>query len=175
MAQQITNRLGGGLFVHLHQRQSKRSCTIRRRVSPRTEAIFENCRHAYLDRFRWDQVRESDGASGLPEQPRTLPKDGPRIVLVAQCQLSENSPRGRRFPSEPRAHETLTPQWKLKSSGSGFLQRCVRHPPWAHHQLGFGSGGYTGFAGTKPFRFGIWTFGRLWASKTSLSWMMPFR
>jgi hypothetical protein len=111
--------------------------------------------------------------AACPNSP-ALPKDGPRIVLVAQCQLSENSPRGRRFPS-PRAHETLTPQWKLKSSGSGFLQRCVRHPPWAHHQLGFGSGGYTGFAGTKPFRFGIWTFGRLWASKTSLSWMMPFR
>jgi len=42
----------------------------------------------------------------------------------------------------------------------------------AHHQLGFGSGGYTGTAGTKPFRFGISTFapeeapsplGRLWS------------
>jgi hypothetical protein len=48
-------------------------------------------------------------------------------------------------------------------------------PPWAHHQLGFGSGGYTGFAGTKPFRFGIWTFGRLLSSMTSFSWMMPLR
>jgi hypothetical protein len=45
----------------------------------------------------------------------------------------------------------------------------------AHHQLGFGSGGYTGIAGTKPFRFGISTFGRLLASITSVSWMMPFR
>jgi hypothetical protein len=38
-----------------------------------------------------------------------------------------------------------------------------------HHQLGFGSGGYTGTAGTKPFRFGISTFGRLVASITSFS------
>src|SRR5258708_781309 len=45
----------------------------------------------------------------------------------------------------------------------------------AHHQLGFGSGGYTGTAGTNPFRFGISTFGRLLASMTSVSWMMPFR
>jgi hypothetical protein len=44
-----------------------------------------------------------------------------------------------------------------------------------HHQLGFGSGGYTGFAGTKPFRFGISTLGRLLASMTSFSPMMPFR
>src|SRR5436305_1809742 len=34
----------------------------------------------------------------------------------------------------------------------------------AHHQLGFFSGGYTGTAGIKPLRFGISTFGRLWAS-----------
>src|SRR5215471_8406446 len=76
MAQPITNRLGGGLFVRLHQRRSKRSCTIRRRVSPGTEAIFENCRHAwktlfltlesYLDRFHWiDQVRESAAVGDL--------------------------------------------------------------------------------------------------------------
>ena len=45
----------------------------------------------------------------------------------------------------------------------------------AHHQLGFGSGGYTGTAGTKPLRFGISTFGRLLASMTSVSLMMPFR
>ena len=44
-----------------------------------------------------------------------------------------------------------------------------------HHQLGFGSGGYTGTAGTKPFRFGISTFGRVFSSRTALSWMMPFR
>ena len=44
------------------------------------------------------------------------------------------------------------------------------------YQLGFlGLGGQTGTAGTKPSRFGIWTFGRLLASKTSLSWMMPLR
>ena len=43
------------------------------------------------------------------------------------------------------------------------------------NQLGFGSGGYTGTAGTKPFRFGISTFGSVLASITSVSWMMPFR
>ena len=43
------------------------------------------------------------------------------------------------------------------------------------YQLGFGGAGHTGTAGTKPFRFGIWTFGRLLASMTSLSWMMPLR
>src|SRR5205814_10596659 len=45
----------------------------------------------------------------------------------------------------------------------------------AHHQLRFGSGGYTGTAGMKPLRFGISTFGRLWASITSVSPTMPFR
>jgi hypothetical protein len=45
----------------------------------------------------------------------------------------------------------------------------------AHHQLGFGSGGYAGTAGTKPFRFGISTFGSVLASMTSVSLMMPFR
>ena len=45
----------------------------------------------------------------------------------------------------------------------------------AHHQLGFGSGGYTGTAGMKPFRFGISTFGRLFSSMTSVSPTMPFR
>jgi len=40
----------------------------------------------------------------------------------------------------------------------------------AQNQLGFlGSGGHTGTAGTKPFRFGISIFGRLLASRTSLS------
>jgi hypothetical protein len=43
------------------------------------------------------------------------------------------------------------------------------------YQLGFlGVGGHTGFAGTKPSRLGIWIFGKLLASRTSLSWMMPF-
>jgi hypothetical protein len=45
----------------------------------------------------------------------------------------------------------------------------------AQYQLGFFSGGYTGTAGTKPSRFGIWTFGRVLASRTSVSPMMPFR
>jgi len=59
--------------------------------------------------------------------------------------------------------------------------RRLRHSPMpaaarAHHHLGFlGSGGYTGTAGTKPSRFGISTFGRLLASRTSFSWMMPLR
>ena len=56
--------------------------------------------------------------------------------------------------------------------------RIIREMPAAvrtHHQLGFGSGGYTGASGTKPCRFGISTFGRLLASITSVSWMMPFR
>jgi hypothetical protein len=44
-----------------------------------------------------------------------------------------------------------------------------------HHQLGFFSGGYTGTAGTKPFRFGISTFGKVWAFMTSFSPMIPFR
>ena len=45
----------------------------------------------------------------------------------------------------------------------------------AQYQLGFfGFGGHTGFAGTKPSRFGIWILGRLLASMTSPSWMMPF-
>src|SRR5882724_10995225 len=46
----------------------------------------------------------------------------------------------------------------------------------AQYQLGFlGFGGHTGTAGTKPFRFGIPTFSRLLSSRTSFSWMMPFR
>jgi hypothetical protein len=48
--------------------------------------------------------------------------------------------------------------------------------PRAQYQLGFlGLGGHTGFAGTKPSRFGISIFGRVLASRTSFSWMMPFR
>jgi hypothetical protein len=74
---------------------------------------------------------------------------------------------------------------QLRSPGNRrwrFISRqgTVRRSPMpaaerVHHQLGFGSGGYTGTAGTKPFRFGISTFGRLLASMTSVSWMMPFR
>jgi transposase len=48
-------------------------------------------------------------------------------------------------------------------------------PARAQYQLGFFSGGYTGTSGTKPCRFGISTFGRVLASRTSFSWMMPFR
>jgi hypothetical protein len=48
-------------------------------------------------------------------------------------------------------------------------------PAFAQYQLGFFSGGYTGTAGTKPFRFGISTFGRVLASRTSFSPMMPLR
>src|SRR5262249_39877722 len=48
-------------------------------------------------------------------------------------------------------------------------------PARAYHQLGFGSGGYTGTAGTKPLRFGISTCGSVLASMTSSSLMMPFR
>jgi len=44
----------------------------------------------------------------------------------------------------------------------------------AQNQLGFFSGGYTGTAGTKPFRFGMTTFGRVFSSMTSFSLMMPF-
>src|SRR5258708_32795474 len=37
----------------------------------------------------------------------------------------------------------------------------------AHHQLGFGSAGYTGSAGTDPFRLGISTLGRNFGSISS--------
>jgi hypothetical protein len=38
------------------------------------------------------------------------------------------------------------------------------------YQLGFlGTGGHTGTAGRKPFRFGISIFGKLFASRASLS------
>jgi mono/diheme cytochrome c family protein len=63
----------------------------------------------------------------------------------------------------------------------GFVPEVPVYPPdptaaRTQNQLGFvGSGGYTGTAGTKPFRFGISTFGRLLESMTSVSWMMPFR
>jgi hypothetical protein len=45
----------------------------------------------------------------------------------------------------------------------------------AQYQLGFFSGGYTGTAGTKPFRFGITTFGSVFSSMTSFSLTMPFQ
>jgi hypothetical protein len=56
------------------------------------------------------------------------------------------------------------------------LSCTVRAPEGARaqYQLGFFSGGYTGFAGTKPLRFGISTFGRVFSSRTSFSPMMPF-
>src|SRR6267378_3504453 len=45
-------------------------------------------------------------------------------------------------------------------------QKCdsYRAEDLAQYQLGFFSGGYTGFAGTKPFLFGISTFGRDFSS-----------
>src|SRR5947209_20604326 len=59
--------------------------------------------------------------------------------------------------------------------------RIVFSPPGAardrhgEYQLGFlGFGGHSGFSGTKLLRFGIWIFGKLWASRTSVSVMMPF-
>ena len=63
-----------------------------------------------------------------------------------------------------------SPAKNSRSAATAFPRRAC-----AQNQLGFGSGGYTGTAGTKPFRFGISTFGRLLASMTSVSPMMPFR
>lgn len=65
----------------------------------------------------------------------------------------------------------------LQSPMAGMTRRAATLPlpTCDQYQLGFlGLGGHTGTSGTKLFRFGIWTFGRLWASMTSDSWTMPF-
>ena len=73
------------------------------------------------------------------------------------------------------------PQHRTSGLGSSSRKPDARRRSlnqWSstdYHQLGFFSGGYTGTAGTKPFRFGISTFGRVFSSMTSFSWMMPFR
>jgi hypothetical protein len=76
------------------------------------------------------------------------------------------------------------------SSAADHLESRMPAAVRTHHQLGFGSGGYTGTVAnagrrrrvrtrrsvtTKPFRFGISTYGRLVASITPFSLMMPFR
>jgi hypothetical protein len=90
-----------------------------------------------------------------------------RISIV----ISERRKQSVRF-AQVRFHTA----WTLAQVGRGSSHnpRCPR-PARTHHQLGFGSGGYTGTSGTKPCRFGISTFGRVFSSRTSVSLMMPFR
>jgi hypothetical protein len=74
----------------------------------------------------------------------------------------------RRFPSASLLR-------RCAELGRGSSRKPDARGLLAQYQLGFlGSGGYTGTTGTKPSRFGISTFGRVLASRTSLSWMMPF-
>src|SRR5215470_7551755 len=91
-----------------------------------------------------------------------------RLLMIALPErLRDDSPSLPRPPNPSPASGG--------GKGGGHLASPTSALACAHHQLGFRSGGYTGTAGTKPLRFGISTFGRLWASITSVSPMMPFR
>ena len=96
-----------------------------------------------------------------------------------------------RTPSRraPRARSAESLGFRRRSRPTRSVFVLLRHAPSKkpshvaamsaadhdQYQLGFAAGGHTGTVGTKPFRFGIWTFGKLPASMASLSWMMPFR
>ncbi len=68
-----------------------------------------------------------------------------------------------------------TMRFKLAATYGHHLVSPMPAVARAQYQLGFFAGGYTGTAGTKPFRFGISTFGRVFSSMTSFSLMMPFQ
>jgi hypothetical protein len=152
----------------------------------------------FNDRHR-DRAEWHAPASDLPAR-RVVADPVPVFLAVpARCcathrDLDLQGGRTRRSERVSGAHRSHARGWRPASrkTPSGLLQagrttgagvsrrrnlRLRRRPvaEHTHHQLGFGSGGYTGTAGTKPFRFGISTLGRLLASMTSFSPTMPFR
>jgi len=86
--------------------------------------------------------------------------------------MASGLPLGLQLTADPaRMRKCCAPPCYCSSvSAPGRRYRLPRFRLAVQNQLGFlGSGGHTGTAGTKPFRFGISIFGRLLASRTSVS------
>ena len=111
--------------------------------------------------------------------PPVLAQSTPPAAASAEATPSGDSaapPATQAALADPAAIKRLRDDGPTFISAANHLVRPMSAAARAQNQLGFvGSGGYTGTAGTKPFRFGISTFGRLLASMTSVSWMIPFR
>src|SRR6266852_8267976 len=98
---------------------------------------------------------------------------GDRHPFVGGKNPARKGPRAGR-PGTRTNEPTLTLTGLCLSSFTHFFS-LLTGVDYDQYQLGFlGVGGQTGFAGTKPSRLGIRTFGRLCASMMSVSWMIPF-